>query len=96
MRRDRLLFAHSVPDGDHFGPLTLSFLPSPHPSLIRCTLLCLNQSAQCEVGTPTASHGPFLLWAAMFLRPGAGIPRGSRTWGKSRLLVGVSLAVPLA
>ena len=47
--------AHSPPHppAPHFGPLTLFFLPFLHTtSLTRCTFLCLNQSALCEVGTP--------------------------------------------
>lgn len=98
----------SVPGGLRLGalwprncpsaPQHLTFVHLPCssccPHLTCCARLCLNQPAQLEGGIPQLLlTGPFLLWAAVFLRLGAGIPWGSRAWGKSRLLVGVSLAV---
>lgn len=67
-------------------PLPLSFLP---PQSLSNPLFppCLNQPTQREVGIPQPLlTGPFLLWAAVFLRPGAGTPWGSRAWGKIQVV----------
>ena len=89
----------SRPSPPSISPLpTDPVLPAaPHPRLTRWPPPLPKSAHPARGRHPTAaSHSPFLLWAAVFLRPGAGSPRGSRAWDKSRLLVGVSLAVPLA